>query len=86
MLEEKRLSSTLLDKRQFDLKWKGDQLDYSTHLISWASHDLASDFMFVKALAKNNGRVRPISQTADVLSWSLEQYFYRFSELIQGND
>lgn len=86
VLEEKRLSSTLLDKRQFDFKWKGNQLDPTTHLLSWASHDLASDFMFVKALTKNNGRVRPIGQTADVLSWSLEQYFYRFSELIQGDD
>ena len=86
VLEEKRLSSSLLDKRQFDFKWKGNQLDPTTHLLSWASHDLASDFMFVKALTKNNGRVRPIGQTADVLSWSLEQYFYRFSELIQGND
>ena len=84
VLEEKRLSSTLLDKRQFEFKWKGEQLDPTTHSLSWASHDLASDFMFVKALVTNNNRVRAIGETAEVLGWSLEQYFNRFSELIQG--
>ena len=84
VLEEKRLSSTLLDKRQFEFKWKGEQLDPTTHSLSWASHDLASDFMFVKALVKNNNRVRALGETAEVLGWSLEQYFNRFSELIQG--
>ena len=84
VLEEKRLSSTLLHKRNYDFKWKGEQLDPTTHLLSWASHDLASDFMFVKALVTNNNRVRAIGETAEVLGWSLEQYFNRFSELIQG--
>lgn len=86
VLEEKRLSSTLLHKRQFDFKWKGNQLDPTTHVLSWASHDLASDFMFIKALVTNNNRVRAIGKTAEVLGWSLEQYFNRFSELIQGLD
>lgn len=84
VLEEKRLSSTLLNKRNYDFKWKGEQLDPTTHLLAWASHDLASDFMFVKALVTNNNRVRAIGETAEVLGWSLEQYFNRFSELIQG--
>ena len=86
VLEEKRLSSNLLHKRQHEFKWKGNQLDPTTHVLSWASHDLASDFMFIKALVTNNNRVRAIGKTAEVLGWSLEQYFNRFSELIQGLD
>lgn len=86
VLEEKRLSSTLLHKRQHEFKWKGNQLDPTTHALSWASHDLASDFMFIKALVTNNNRLRAIGKTAEVLGWSLEQYFNRFSELIQGLD
>jgi hypothetical protein len=84
ILEEKRQSSTLLNKRQFENEWNGTELGVTTHLLSWASHDLASDFMFVKAIVKNNHRVIPLGETAEVLEWSLEQYFDRFSELIQS--
>jgi hypothetical protein len=83
ILEEKRQASTLLNKRQFDNKWDGKELDITTHLLSWASHDLASDFMFVKAIVTNNNQVKPLGETAEVLGWSLEQYFNRFSELMQ---
>lgn len=83
ILEEKRQASTLLNKRQFENKWDGEELGITTHLLSWASHDLASDFMFVKALVKNNHQVKPLGETAEVLEWSLVQYFNRFSELMQ---
>lgn len=83
ILEEKRQASTLLNKRQFESKWVGKELSITTHLLSWASHDLASDFMFVKALTRFNNRVKPLGETAEVLEWSLEQYFNRFSELMK---
>ena len=83
ILEEKRQASTLLNKRQFDNKWNGKEFSITIHLLSWASHDLASDFMFVKAIVKNNNQVKPLGETAEVLGWSLEQYFNRFSELMQ---
>lgn len=83
ILEEKRQASTLLNKRQFETQWNGTELSITTHLLSWASHDLASDFMFVKALVKNNNRVKPLCETAEVLELSLEQYFNRFSELMK---
>jgi hypothetical protein len=85
ILEQKRTDPAISGAGR-DFEWNGTTLSRRIHSIQWAAHDLASDFMLVRAITRHNSTVTAIGGTSDVLLWRLEDYYSRFDQLCRQEE